>query len=63
MRSIGMGENKMEVYKVCNLYNLDETIAKDLLNSVTYPWEVLPKIADFILELGKKLDEDKYNKI
>lgn len=53
----------MEVCKVCNLYNLDETIAKDLLNSVTYPWEVLPKIADFILELGKKLDEDKYNKI
>lgn len=53
----------MEVCKVCNLYNLDETIAKDLLNSVTYPWEALPKIADFILELGKKLDEDKYNKI
>ena len=53
----------MEDCKVCNLYNLKETIAKDLLEGVTYPWEALPKISDFILELGKTLDEYKYNKI
>lgn len=53
----------MEECKVYNLYNLEETIAKDLLESVTYPWEALPKISDFILELGRTLDEDKYNKI
>ena len=51
----------MEECKVCNLYNLDETIAKDLLKEATYPWEVLPEISDFILELGKELDESKYN--
>ncbi len=53
----------MEECKVFKLYNLEETIAKNLLKSVTYPWEVLPKIENFILELGKKLDKDKYNKI
>ena len=52
----------MEECKICNLYNLEETIAKDLLESAIYPWEVLPKISNFILELGKKLDEDKYEK-
>ena len=41
------------------LYTLDETIAKDLFEGATYPWEVLPKIGAFILELGKPLSEDE----
>ncbi len=53
----------MEECKVCNLYNLNETIAKDLLATVTYPWEVLSKISDYILELGNKLDPEKYDKV
>ena len=53
----------MEECKISNLYNLDETIAKELLESVTYPWEALPKIAEFILKLGNRLDINKYNKI
>ena len=52
----------MEDCKIKNLYNLDETIAKELLESVTYPWEALPKIEEFIIELGNKLDPDKYEK-
>ena len=40
----------MEECKIENLYNLDETIAKELLETVTYPWEALPKIADFIVK-------------
>ncbi len=52
----------MEECKIKNLYNLDETIAKELLESVTYPWEVLPRIEEFIIELGNKLDPDKYEK-
>ena len=43
-----------------NLYNLDETIAKELLETKKYPWEILPKINDFILELGQKLDKNIY---
>ena len=43
-------------------YNLEETIAKDLFEGVTYPWEVLPKIGAFILELGNTLDSKEYEK-
>ena len=43
-------------------YNLEETIAKDLFEGVTYPWEVLPKIGAFILELGNTLDPKEYEK-
>lgn len=53
----------MEQCKVENLYNLNETIAKELLDRVEYPWEVLPQIKDYILELGKKLDLEKYEKM
>lgn len=53
----------MEECKICNLYDLSQTIAKELLENVTYPWEALPKINDFILELGSKLDSSKYEKV
>ena len=43
-------------------YNLVETIAKDLFEGVTYPWEVLPKIGAFIKELGATLDPEEYEK-
>ena len=29
----------MENAKITNLYNLDETIAKEYLSQFTYPWE------------------------
>lgn len=53
----------MESCKINNLFSLDESIAKDLLINYTYPWEVLPHISEFILELGKTLPKDEYNKI
>lgn len=53
----------MENCKISNLYNLDETIAKELLLKYMYPWEVLPHISEYILELGEKLPKDEYNKI
>ncbi|MBR5994583.1 MAG: UDP-N-acetylglucosamine pyrophosphorylase [Lachnospiraceae bacterium] len=46
---------------ISDLYTLDETLAKDLLLTVTYPWEALPKIKDYILELGSKLSPDEYD--
>ena len=45
---------------VSELYNLDETIASKLFQGVTYPWEALPRIHDFIIELGKALPKDIY---
>ena len=55
-----MGGIKMEECKIENLYNLEETIAKNLLEGLTYPWEALPKISEFILEIGSKLDPETY---
>ena len=50
----------MEECKIKNLYNLYETMAKPLLENLTYPWEALPKISEFIIELGNKLDKEIY---
>ena len=52
----------LEALTVKENYSLDQTIAKDIFNGVTYPWEVLPKISNFILELGATLGEDEYEK-
>lgn len=53
----------MKALTIEALYTLEETIAKDLFQGAVYPWEVLPKIHDFILELGKRLPEDEYEKV
>ena len=52
----------MEALTVKELYTLDQTIAKDIFKDVTYPWEVLPKISSFIVELGNTLNSDEYEK-
>jgi len=52
----------MESIKIENMLTLEETIAKDLFEGAVYPWEVLPKIGEFIKELGKTLPEEKYEK-
>ena len=44
--------------KIENMYDLNETIAKELFDGKTYPWEVLPEIGSFILQLGPTLDKD-----
>ena len=50
----------MEVCKIKNMYDLNETMAKELMEQYEYPWEVLPHIGDFIVELGKKLPKEEY---
>ena len=52
----------MKEIEIDQLYDLNETIAKDLFADVTYPYEVLPKIHDFILELGETLAEEEFEK-
>ena len=52
-----------EEMTVAKMYNLNETIAKDIFEGVTYPWEVLPKISDFIVKLGETLPADEYDKV
>lgn len=50
----------MENAKIRNLYDLEQTIAKDLFEGLTYPWEALAGISDFIKEFGPKLDPEKF---
>jgi len=51
----------MASVKIKDLYTTDETIAKELLDSYEYPWEVLPHIKDFILKIGPSLSEEEYD--
>ncbi|MCI9276069.1 MAG: UDP-N-acetylglucosamine pyrophosphorylase [Lachnospiraceae bacterium] len=55
-------EERYHMITVSELYNLDETIAAELLSGVEYPWEALPRIHDFIIELGNSLSEDVFEK-
>lgn len=55
-------EQKLEQLTVRELYDLNETIAAALFENVTYPWEVLPSIHEFILKLGESLPEDRFEK-
>lgn len=52
----------MEQLQIKNLYNLEETLAVSLFDGAVYPWELLPKIGAYIIELGKTLSIDKYEK-
>ena len=50
----------MKDFTIEKLLDLKETIASELFEGRTYPWEVLPEIKDFILKLGKTLDPEEY---
>lgn len=52
----------MEQLTVTKLYTLSETIAAKLFDGLRYPWEALPKIGGFIMELGASLSEEEYEK-
>ncbi len=53
----------MNGIKITELFNLDETMAKELLMNYTYPWEVLPHISDYIIQLGNTLSDKEYDRI
>ncbi len=53
----------MKEMTIKELYTLEETIAKDIFEGATYPWEVLPKIGSFIVELGQTLSSEEYDKV
>lgn len=53
----------MESIKTKSLYNLEFTLAAELLESCEYPFEALPKISNYILKLGSTLSSDEFDKI
>ena len=51
------------MYTTKNLFDLDNTIAKKYLEKYEYPWEALPDIKNFILELIRDLDRNEFKEI
>lgn len=45
------------------LFDLSKTIAAPLLEKTEYPWEALPKIKAFVIELGSTLSPDVYDQV
>ena len=50
----------MEKCKVKELYSLEHTLARPMLENCEYPWEALAGIGDFIRQLGPTLDPEVY---
>ncbi len=50
-----------EYLKCSSLFDLSHTLAADIFDGCEYPWEVLPKISDCIIALGKTLSPDEYD--
>lgn len=53
----------MENVTIKKMYDLEHTLAKPLLEKLTYPWEALDLISDFILEVGSNLDGEEYQEV
>lgn len=53
----------MEQLKVSSLLDLKETIAAQVFEGCTYPWEALKKIKEEILRIGETLSEEEYDKL
>lgn len=47
--------------EIKELFDLSKTIAAELFEGKTYPWEVLDEIKPFILKLGETLSPEEYD--
>ena len=48
--------------EISELLSLENTIAAELFEGLSYPWQALELIKDFILKLGEELPADKFYK-
>lgn len=53
----------MKELEIKSMYSLEHTMAAPMLAKLTYPWEALPLIKDWIVELGNSLDMDEYEEV
>ena len=51
----------MITIRTSELYDLSHTLAAPLLSKYEFPWEALPHIKEFVIELGKTLSLDEYD--
>ena len=60
MSEIQENEGALEALRVAALLDLQHTIASPLLSQVTYPWEALAGIKEFIRRIGETLSAEDY---
>ncbi len=51
------------MYQIKEMFDLNQTNAKEIFDGVTYPWEVLSKIGEFIIQYGKTLSKEEYDEV
>ena len=49
------------MYSMEELFDLEHTAAAEELRKLQYPWQMLPKIGDFIKALGPTLPQEEYD--
>jgi len=49
--------------RICDLFDLDHTIAKEYLKGFEYPWQALSGIKQMIIDIGRTLDKDEYDEV
>lgn len=49
--------------KTIELFDLSKTIAAPLLESCEYPWQALGRIKEFVIELGRTLDKERFEEV
>ena len=49
-----------EQLQITRLFDLSNTIAAEIFAGKSYPWEILPLIGDYVLQLGNTLSEEEY---
>ena len=53
----------MEQLKTKALFLQGDSLVRSWLCEFEYPWEALPHVADFIVKLGVRLQEDSYSRV
>ncbi len=56
-------DKRMESVRTGTLLDLSQTLAAPLLETVTYPWQALTQIKDFLLRWGPQLPSDTYEQV
>lgn len=54
---------KENIFFYENFLDMSQTSTKDLFKNVYYPWEVLPHIKEYVIETGKSLSKNEFDKI
>ena len=53
----------LEMFKIDKYLDVSKTLAQFLFEGIDYPWEVLPRIEAFIMQLGPMLPAEEFDKI